>query len=87
MFYAVKRNDRMGADGIQYTLKVIGKRAGVDNVHPHRFRRTFATGLANRGMKIQEIQKLLGHSNINTTLQYVYTDDRKIEFSYRQNIA
>lgn len=87
LFYAVKRNDRMGADGIQYTLKVIGKRAGVDNVHPHRFRRTFATGLANRGMKIQEIQKLLGHSNINTTLQYVYTDDRKIEASYKQYIA
>lgn len=75
------------SNGIRYILKQIGERAGVDNVHPHRFRRTFATGLAARGMDIQEIQKLLGHSNVNTTMEYVYIDGDKIQRSYKQYIA
>lgn len=74
-------------NGIRFILKRIGKRAGVSNVHPHRFRRTFASSLAARGMSIQEVKKLLGHSNINTTMEYVYTDDRKVSASYRQLIA
>ena len=68
--------------GVRHILRVLGKRAGVENVHPHRFRRTFATGLANRGMDIQEIRKLLGHTNINTTMEYVYTSDEKAHASY-----
>lgn len=72
----------LSAGGVRHILKELGKRAGVSNVHPHRFRRTFATGLANRGMEIQEIKKLLGHSDINTTLEYVYTSDAKAHASY-----
>lgn len=87
LFYGGRSNKRISAGGIQHALKEIGKRAGVTNVHPHRFRRTFATGLANRGMKIQEIQKLLGHSTIQTTLTYVAVDDNKIQASYKQFIA
>lgn len=68
--------------GVRSILRTLGKKAGVDNVHPHRFRRTFATDLANRGMDIQEIKKLLGHSDINTTLEYVYTSDEKAHASY-----
>ena len=77
----------IGVTGIQYILDEIGKRAGVEGVHPHRFRRTFATGLARRGMEIQEIQKLLGHVNINTTMKYVCVDDDRVRSSYRQYIA
>lgn len=73
--------------GVRHILKTLGERAKVDNVHPHRFRRTFATGLASRGMDIQEIQKLLGHTNINTTLNYVYTSDEKAHASYLKYIA
>lgn len=73
--------------GIRYILNNLASRAGVSNVHPHRFRRTFATGLASRGMDIQEICKLLGHSNINTTLKYVYTDDSQVRASYNKYIA
>lgn len=73
--------------GVRHDLHEIAKRAGVDNVHPHRFRRTFATGLANRGMDIQEIRKLLGHTNINTTLEYVYTSDEKAHASYMRYSA
>jgi len=78
---------RIKPDSIRILLKTIGERAGVDNVHPHRFRRTFATGLAARGMAVQEIQKLLGHTNVNTTLQYVSTDNMKVRASYNQYIA
>lgn len=78
---------RIHTGGIRYVLKEIGKRASVNNVHPHRFRRTFATDLAKRGMPIQEVQKLLGHSDINTTLRYAVINKDKIKASYQQYIA
>lgn len=73
--------------GIRHILNQIAKRAGVENVHPHRFRRTFATGLAKRGMDVQDIQRLLGHSDINTTMRYITMDDTKIQSSYNKYIA
>lgn len=86
MFYN-KWKQGIDAGGVRHILRVVGSRAGVDNVHPHRFRRTFATGLANRGMDIQEIGKLLGHANLNTTLTYVYTSEEKIRTSYLKYTA
>lgn len=79
--------ERIDSGGIRFILREIGKTSGISNVHPHRFRRTFATNLAKRGMEVQEIQKLLGHSNIATTMTYVYTDDTKVNASYRKFIA
>ena len=76
--------ERMTAGGVRSVLKSIGARAKVDDVHPHRFRRTFASGLAARGMDIQEVRKLLGHTNINTTMVYVHTDDSAVQMSYRK---
>lgn len=85
--FANVKKEALNAGGVRHILKTIGSRAGVDNVHPHRFRRTFATGLASRGMDIQEIQKLLGHTNINTTLEYVFTSDEKTHASYLKYVA
>lgn len=82
-----QRGERIGPGGIREMLKRIAARAGVENVHPHRFRRTFASGLAARGMDVQEIRKLLGHTNINTTMEYVHTSDEKVSAAYRQYIA
>ena len=78
---------RLEVGGLRHILNVLQERAGVENVHPHRFRRTFATKLASRGMAIQEIQALLGHSNINTTMEYVCADKEKVKSSYRKYIA
>ena len=86
LFYN-KDHGPLCAGGIRKALNVIAKRSGVDHVHPHRFRRTFATNLAKRGMDIQEIQRLLGHSNINTTMVYVRTDDSKVQASYKRYSA
>lgn len=81
------RKERLNNGGIRSILKTVGNRAKVGNVHPHRFRRTFATGLAARGMDIQEIQKLLGHSNLNTTMRYIKINDAQVQASYRRFIA
>lgn len=77
-----KQKKGVAPGGVRHMLNVIAARAGVNDVHPHRFRRTFATGLASRGMDITEIQKLMGHTNINTTMIYVAMDDTQVEHSY-----
>lgn len=82
-----RQHDRISRSGIWRAVKAIGKRAGVEDVHPHRFRRTLATNLAKKGMDIQDIQKILGHSNINTTMVYVASDNDKIHASYNKYIA
>lgn len=86
LFYN-KNHDQFASGGVRFVLKTIEKRAKVTNVHPHRFRRTFATNLSKRGMGIQEIQKLLGHANINTTMEYIHTDDSVVHNSYRKYTA
>lgn len=81
------RHERLNTGGIRSILGTISKRACVQNVHLHRFRRTFATGLSARGMDVQEIQKLLGHTNLNTTMKYVKINDAQIQASYKKYIA
>ena len=81
------RGTKLGTGGIRAILNTIAKAAQVENVHPHRFRRTFATTLSHRGMDVQEIQKLLGHTNLNTTMKYVIIDDNRVKSSYAKFIA
>lgn len=81
------KHGRLNAGGVRHILNCLAERAAVENVHPHRFRRTFATGLAARRMDIQDIQALLGHSSINTTMEYVYTSELKTKASYQKHIA
>lgn len=81
------RGEKYSVDGIQWMLTELGKAAMVEDVHPHRFRRTFATGLARRGMEVQEVQKLLGHRDISTTMIYVSVDDTSIKSSYQKYSA
>ncbi len=73
--------------GVQDLVKRIGEKAGVENVHPHRFRRTFATEARRRGMDIHTISKLMGHSNIATTERYIYTADDQLQAEYRKYSA
>lgn len=65
-------------------LKRVAERAGVENVHPHRFRRTLATSLSRHGMPIQEVAAILGHEKIDTTMRYVEMDDDNIRSAYRR---
>ena len=77
-------NERLTDDGIRKMLKRVENVSGVENVHPHRFRRTLATSLINHGMSIQEVATILGHSNINTTLEYVYITQSNVKNNYRK---
>lgn len=64
-------------------LHRIEDRSGVENIHPHRFRRTLATDLLNKGMAIQDVSKILGHANISVTQRYYYHLDEKVENEFR----
>ena len=65
-----KRGGRLQPGGVRAMLKALSEKAGVDNVHPHRFRRTMVTRLLNRGMPIQEVAIIVGHERVDTTMQY-----------------
>ena len=79
-----KGTERLRPGGIRKRLNEIGARAGVENVHPHRFRRTLATNLINHGMPIQEVASILGHEKIDTTMTYVYIDKQNVKNSYKK---
>ena len=81
------RRERLTDDGARVILNRIADESGVEHVHPHRFRRTLATSLINRGMPIQEVATILGHANINITMTYVYMDDVKTKTSYMRHTA
>lgn len=79
-----KGSSRLTPDGVRYMLKQIEKQTGIENVHPHRFRRTLATSLISHGMAVQEVAAVLGHDKLDTTMQYVYIDQRAVENAYRK---
>jgi integrase len=60
-------------------LRAIGKKCNIPNVHPHRFRRTTATLALKRGMKITDVQRMLGHSDIKTTTIYAISNDEEVK--------
>lgn len=82
--FASKLRERITPRGARALLADIGKRAGVENVHPHRFRRTLATNLIAHGMPIQEVANILGHDKLDTTMTYVYLDKTNVKSSYQK---
>jgi len=81
--FTSKYNTNYTPGGLRVTTRKLSAKCGF-LIHPHRFRRTLASDLARKGMPIQEIQKLLGHSNISTTRDYVNVHTSAVEASYRQ---
>lgn len=80
-------DERYTTAGIRDILRRIAKRTSVTDVHPHRFRRTFACTLASRGMKVQDIQQLMGHASIETTMGYINVVDSQVSNAYRKYTA
>ena len=76
--------ERMKPNGVRYILKKIAAEAGVEHVHPHKFRRTLATDLARHGMPIQEVAEILGHEKLDTTMTYVVLSKEQTKSSYRR---
>ena len=79
-----KQHDRLNPGGVRAMLNKLAEKAGVDHVHPHKFRRTLATGLARHGMPIQEVAKVLGHEKLDTTMKYVVLNKDDVKASYRR---
>lgn len=77
---------RYSADYLSNHIKAIGKRAGIEHVHPHKFRRTVATLALQKGMTLEEVQQILGHSQINTTLRYTKIDRSDIRMKHNRII-
>ena len=76
--------NRLSKESMELLLKRIGEKAAVENVHPHRFRRTFATNALNRGMPLQHVQRLMGHKSLDTTMIYCTLDDDRIKLEHRK---
>ena len=79
-----KQHDRLNPGGVRAMLNKLAEKAGVDHVHPHKFRRTLATDLARHGMPIQEVAKVLGHEKLDTTMKYVVLNKDDVKASYRR---
>lgn len=79
--------NRMKIGGIEVRLRELGKRLNIDKVHPHKFRRTLATVAIDKGMPIEQLQKLLGHQRIDTTLQYAMVKQSNVKNAHRKYIG
>ncbi len=75
---------RLSKAGIESVLKRLGKLAGIENVHPHRYRRTLATNLLDRGAPIQDVAAVLGHADLKTTQIYCYISQKNVRNTYKK---
>ena len=87
LFIGSKNTSPLSPHQIENILRELGKRAGVENVHPHRFRRTFASDLWRADVPIETIKVLMGHTNIQTTLRYIEIDQSKIKAAYEKAVG
>jgi len=78
--------NQLASNGIRCALKRIGLAAEVTNVHPHRFRRTFASEASHRQIPLEDLKELMGHTKLDTTLLYI-DNERDIEAAYRKYVA
>ena len=82
-----KPHSRLTESGVELRLREMGKKLGVEKVHPHKFRRTMATRAIEKGMPIEQVQKILGHEQIDTTLRYAMVNQNNVKLSHRKYIS
>ena len=79
--------NRLSIGGVETRLRELGRQLGVHKVHPHKFRRTLATMAIGKGMPIEQLQQLLGHKRIDTTLQYAMVKQSNVKLAHRKYIG
>jgi integrase/recombinase, phage integrase family len=79
--------NRLSIAGVELRLRKIGEKLGIKKVHPHKFRRTLATIAIDKGMPIEQVQKLLGHEKIDTTLQYAMVKQSNVKIAHQKYIG
>ena len=87
LFVTESRGFPMSPNEVRKMMKELEKISGVENIHPHRFRRTLATNLINKGMPIQEVAAILGHTKVDTTMKYVYQSAERTKAAYERFTA
>ena len=83
----IKPYNRLGISGIEIVIRNLGREANINKVHPHKFRRTMATMAIDKGMPIEQVQKLLGHVKIDTTMEYAMVNQNNVKNSHRKYIT
>lgn len=79
--------ERLKIGGVEVRLRKFGEKLGLQKVHPHKFRRTLATMAIDKGMPIEQLQQLLGHSKIDTTLQYAMVKQSNVKIAHKKYIS
>ena len=80
-------HDRLQIGGVERRLRELGKRLNLPHVHPHKFRRTLATSAIDKGMPIEQVQQLLGHQKIDTTMHYAMVKQQNVKLAHRKYIG
>lgn len=79
--------DRLKISGVEIRLRELGRRIDLERIHPHKFRRTMATRAIDKGMPIEQVQKILGHSQIDTTMQYAMVNQNNVKTSHQKYMS
>lgn len=88
LFVSLKNpHTRMTIGGIESRLRKMGKKLHIDKVHPHKFRRTLATMAIDKGMPIEQLQRLLGHQRVDTTLQYAMVKQSNVKLAHKKYVC
>lgn len=82
-----KPHQRLTISGIELIIRTLGINSNINKVHPHKFRRTLATMAIDKGMPVEQVQKLLGHVKIETTMNYALVNQSNVKISHRRYIA
>lgn len=78
---------RLQISGVEIRMRELGRSLKLEKIHPHKFRRTMATRAIDKGMPIEQVQKILGHSQIDTTMQYAIVNQNNVKNSHQKYIA
>ena len=88
LFVSLKSpHERLKIGGVEVRLRKFGRQLGINKVHPHKFSRTLATMAIDKGMPIEQLQQLLGHRKIDTTLQYAMVKQSNVKIAHRKYIG
>lgn len=80
-------HNRLKISGVEIRMRKLGRSLNLTKIHPHKFRRTMATRAIDKGMPIEQVQKILGHSQIDTTMQYAMVNQVNVKTSHQKYIA
>ena len=80
-------HERLKISGVEIRVRQLGRKLGVGRVHPHKFRRTLATKAIDKGMPVEQVQRLLGHSKIETTMEYAMVDQSNVKISHQKYLS